>query len=122
MVRSFLSFLSFSFVAHASGPRSDPRLLVIDSFVRSQPIALSVSGPNRVFVSFPRKDAYIGRLAEIREGGRIPLPDSLWKDRPAGHENGFVNVQDIYVDTDDQLWVLDSKPGAGNSVFGKAGN
>lgn len=122
MVRTFLFLLSFSFVAHASAQGYDSRLEVVASFGRSQPIGVSVSGTNRVFVSFPRKDPYIGGLAEIREGGRIPFPDSLWNDRPAGHENGFVNVQDIYVDTDDQLWVLDSKPGAGNSVFGKAGN
>ncbi len=97
----------------------DKRLEVVASFGSSQPIGVSVSRDNRVFVSFPNREPYLFGLTEIVNGQRMAYPDQAWNDKqPDGHNN-FVNVQDIYIDVDDQLWVLDSKPGAGNSVFGK---
>ena len=97
----------------------DSRLEVVASFGEAQPIGVSVSSDNRVFVSFPRRDPYTMGLSEIIQGERRPYPDRLWNEKDAVPEHSFVNVQDIYVDTNDQLWVLDSKPSSAGSVFGK---
>ena len=99
----------------------DEKLEVLASFGKSQPIGVSVSSDNRVFVSFPMRDPYLGGLAEIVNGERRPFPDTLWNRREGDESERFVNVQDIYADTDDQLWVLDSKPAPSNSVLGDGG-
>src|SRR5690606_30245340 len=100
----------------------DPRLEVVASFGKSQPIGVSVSSDNRVFVSFPRREPYTMGLSEIINGERKPYPDTDWNAKEGLSDHRFVNVQDIYVDTDDQLWVLDSKPSSAGSVFGKDGS
>lgn len=110
--------LLFYYMALAQD-KQDPRLEVVASFGKSQPIGVSVSPDNRVFVSFPRREPYRYGLSEIVDGKPVAYPNAAWNGvHPAGQDT-FVNVQDIYIDTDAQLWVLDSKPGAGNSVFGK---
>ncbi|NGM65048.1 gluconolactonase [Sphingobacterium sp. SGR-19] len=100
----------------------DPRLEIVASFGKSQPIGVSVSSDNRVFVSFPRKEPYTMGLSEIVNGERTSYPDMKWNAKEGLPDSHFVNVQDIYVDTDDQLWVLDSKPSSSGSVFGKDGS
>lgn len=100
----------------------DPRLEVVASFGESQPIGVSVSSDNRVFVSFPRREPYTMGLSEIIDGERKPYPDTNWNAKEGASDGHFVNVQDIYVDTEDQLWVLDSKPSTTGSVFGKDGS
>lgn len=99
----------------------DPRLEVVASFGKSQPIGVSVSSDNRVFVSFPRREPYTMGLSEIINGERKPYPDKSWNAEDGRPDSHFVNVQDIYVDTEDQLWVLDAKPSSAGSVFGKDG-
>ena len=98
----------------------DSRLEVVASFGQSQPIGVSVSSKNRVFVSFPHREPYLFGLTEIINGKRVAYPNADWNASNGERNDHFVNVQDIYVDSKDQLWVLDSKPGSGNSVFGKA--
>lgn len=99
----------------------DPKLEEFASFGKSQPIGVSVSENNRVFVSFPRKEPYSFGLTEIVNGERIAFPDDDWN---TGKDVGksFVNVQDIYVDVNEQLWVLDSKPASSGSIFGDTGD
>src|SRR5690606_3097606 len=89
---------------------------------KSQPIGVSVSTDSRVFVSFPKKEPYTMGLSEIVDGERKPYPDKDWNIKEGTSDSHFVNVQDIYIDTDDQLWVLDSKPSSAGSVFGKDGS
>lgn len=115
----YLTMASLSLLAQ---DRKDPRLEVVASFGKSQPIGVSVSSDNRVFVSFPRREPYTMGLAEIINGERKPYPDSNWNAKEGALDAHFINVQDIYVDTDDQLWVLDSKPSSTGSVFGKDGS
>src|SRR5690554_3370808 len=97
-------------------------LEVVAEFGKSQPIGVSVSSDNRLFVSFPKREPYVFGLAEIIEGKRVAYPNKEWNIKNGSEESTFVNVQDIYVDTKDQLWVLDSKPASKNSVFGKEGD
>ncbi len=91
-------------------PFHSDKLEVVAEFGKSQPIGVSVSSDNRLFVSFPKREPYVFGLAEIVKGKRVPFPDNEWNLKNEQEENSFINVQDIYVDTKDQLWVLDSKP------------
>jgi sugar lactone lactonase YvrE len=62
-------------------------------------------------------------LTEIKNGKRVPYPDLQWnKFMPEQADQHFVNVQDLYADDQKFLWVLDSSPSGGASVFGKDGN
>ncbi|MDR2273074.1 MAG: gluconolactonase [Sphingobacterium sp.] len=85
----------------------------------NRPIGVSVTSNNRLFVSFPKQTKnYQYALTEIINGKPTPYPNEEWnlKGKESFH---FVNVQDIFVDTEDNLWVLDSKPSAAGSIFGK---
>lgn len=93
-------------------------LEVVASFGKSQPIGVSVSSTNRVFVSFPNREPYLFGLTEIVEGKMKPYPNHRWQLTMGNEQEHFVNVQDVYVDTADQLWVLDSKPAPKSSIFG----
>lgn len=100
----------------------DPKLEVVVSLDKSQPIGVSVSAENRVFVSFPKREPYAFGLAEVRNGKAEVFPNAAWNVKEGTDKaKFFVNVQDIYVDTDDQLWVLDSKPSPSQSIFGDGG-
>src|SRR5690606_17359172 len=113
--------LAVSFIFNAMAQKQDPNLQVVASFGKSQPIGVSVSSDNRVFVSFPHKDPYLFGLTEIVNGERKAFPNAEWNAVEGDYKEHFVDVQDIYVDTDDQLWVLDSKPAPSGSIFGKEG-
>ncbi|HEY1122225.1 MAG TPA: L-dopachrome tautomerase-related protein, partial [Haloferula sp.] len=97
------------------------KLEEVASFGRNQPIGMAVaSDPNRVFVSFPHRDPFLYALTEIVGGERQPYPDEEWSKRVLEKpESHFVNVQDLFVDGKNHLWVLDSAPGAAASIFGK---
>lgn len=94
-----------------------PNLEEFASFGKAQPIGVSVSSGNRVFVSFPRREPYLFGLTEIINGERHAFPNDDWN-TGSDAEKSFVNVQDLYIDTNDQLWVLDSKPAPSGSIFG----
>lgn len=86
------------------------QLEVVAEFGQSQPIGVSVSSTNRVFVSFPKRAPYRYGLIEIVNGKHIAYPDEEWNRTEGKETETFLNIQDIYVDTKDQLWVLDPKP------------
>ncbi|MBD1432981.1 gluconolactonase [Sphingobacterium sp. DN00404] len=115
----YLCTMSFHVLSQET---KDARLEIVASFGKSQPIGVSVSSNNRVFVSFPRREPYIMGLSEIINGEPKPYPDKSWNAKNGDPNSHFVNVQDIYVDTEDQLWILDSKPSSAGSVFGKDGS
>ncbi|MCT1526103.1 major royal jelly family protein [Sphingobacterium hotanense] len=94
------------------------KLEVVASLDKAQPIGVSVSSTNRVFVSFPHREPYLFGLTEIVEGNMKPYPNHKWQLTMGNEQEHYVNVQDIYVDTADQLWVLDSKPAPKSSIFG----
>lgn len=80
-------------------------LIEVASFGRNQPIGCKVSSAGRLFVSFPHHEPFLYALTEIKNGQRVPYPDAAFQSR-------FKNVQDLWTDDHNQLWVLDSKPGA----------
>ncbi len=97
-----------------------PDLITVASFGQNQAIGVTVAPQsNRLFVSFPHRQPYVYGLTEIVNGERVPFPNAEWNkfivDKP---ENHFVNVQDLYADDQNNLWVLDSAPAGASSVFG----
>ncbi|WP_417886257.1 L-dopachrome tautomerase-related protein [Zunongwangia sp.] len=83
-------------------------------------IGLSVSSDNRVFVSFPYAEGqpYKYGLTEVIDGETVPYPNKKWNIHAGDESKRFVKVQDLFVDADDFLWVLDSKPSPRGSIFG----
>ncbi|WP_156309481.1 SMP-30/gluconolactonase/LRE family protein [Sphingobacterium endophyticum] len=114
--------IAATLICNAMAQKKDPNLEVVASFGKSQPIGVSVSSDNRVFVSFPKKDPYLFGLTEIVNGERVGFPNKDWNAEEGDYKTHFLNVQDIYVDTQDQLWVLDSKPAPSGSIFGASGS
>ena len=98
----------------------ESKLIEVASFGKNQPIGVTVSAKtNRLFVSFPKREPYLYGLTEIVNGQRKPFPDIEWnKVDTIDIKNHFVNVQDLYADDKNFLWVLDSKPAGGASIFG----
>lgn len=92
---------------------TDPRLLEVAQFDKYQPIGVAVaqapSGTSgRIFVTFPKRKPYQYGLAEIVNGQRQPYPNAEWNEwdslRP---KERFMNVQALFVDQTNALWVLD---------------
>jgi sugar lactone lactonase YvrE len=104
-----LTLTSLAINLNAQSHHSD-QLEVVAEFGQSQPIGVSVSSTNRVFVSFPKREPYRHGLIEILNGKHLPYPDQQWNQKEGKDTATFLNVQDIYIDTNDQLWVLDPKP------------
>lgn len=99
----------------------DPNLEIAASFGPYRPIGVSVTSNNRLFVSFPKqKEDHQYGLTEIINGRRVPYPNEDWN-KQGDEKSHFVNVQDIFVDAQDYLWVLDSKPSSSGSIFGGPG-
>lgn len=96
-------------------------LETVATFGEYQPIGLSVSSDNRVFVSFPnRGNAYEFGLTEIVDGEKKPFPNAAWNEKTEQSDTYFQSVQDLFVDANDDLWVLDSKPAPRSNIFGGA--
>lgn len=110
----------YSLTMHAQEKKSiDPKLEIAASFDKARPIGVSVTSTNRLFVSFPKQKNIPYGLTEIIHGKPIPYPNEYWN-RPGHEQSHFVNVQDIFVDANDNLWVLDSKPSSSGSIFGSS--
>ncbi|SFU37219.1 Major royal jelly protein [Pustulibacterium marinum] len=90
----------------------------VASFGKSMAIGLSVTSTNRVFVAFPNYDGN-GKytLTEEKDGNIYPYPNKEWNTKGT-YKNHFLRVQDLYVDAEDYVWVLDSKPAGKSSIFG----
>lgn len=109
---------------YGASAQTDPKLIEVAAFGKNQPIGVTVAPQsNRLFVSFPRTEPFLYGLTEIIEGKRVPYPDTTWNqfvaDQPETH---FVNVQDLYADDRNCLWVLDSSPAGGAAVIGNTAN
>jgi sugar lactone lactonase YvrE len=93
------------------------------SFGKNQPIGVAVErSTNRLFVSFPHSEPFLYALTEIKDGKRLPYPNTAWNwYLPNQYDTHFYNVQDLYADDKGYLWVLDSKPSGSASVFGDDG-
>lgn len=92
------------------------------SFDPYRPIGVAVSSDNRLFVSFPKRDKdYLYGLVEVVNGEPVAFPNKALNGLEGADEHAFVSVQDLYIDDLDNLWVLDSKPSPGGSIFGNTG-
>ncbi|MGO3267324.1 MAG: L-dopachrome tautomerase-related protein [Sphingobacteriaceae bacterium] len=121
MKYSIIGLILAMMVGVKTNAQETPNLEEFASFGQSQPIGVSVSNSNRVFVSFPRREPYLFGLTEIINGERNAFPNDEWN-TGSDAERNFVNVQDLYIDGNDQLWVLDSKPAPSRSIFGDTGD
>lgn len=97
-------------------------LIPVAEFGESMAIGLSVNTENRVFVAFPNADGQGDlSLAVIDSaGGLVAYPDAGWN-ADGDYNAHFLRVQDLFVDAEDNLWVLDSKPGSAGNIFGDGG-
>lgn len=115
--------MAITLATKGQSPRyhSDELIPVVELGKR-RAIGVSVSSDNRLFVSFPNqgKDYQYG-LTEIVDGSPLPYPNDAWNAHAGDSATRFINVQDLEVDTKDNLWVLDSKPAPKGSIFGGQG-
>ncbi|MXN93044.1 gluconolactonase [Flavobacterium sp. Sd200] len=99
-----------------------PQLEEVADVGKNQPIGVAVeSSTNRLFVSFPHNEPFMFALTEIKNGRRVAYPNEEWN-KQGTDDKHFNNVQDLYADDKGSLWVLDSKPAGGASVFGDSGS
>jgi len=91
-----------------------PKLDVVAEFGKHQPIGVGVSKEKRIFITFPKTpENYDFGLAEIVGGQRVPYPNATWNQWDSlNPQNRFINVQALFVDQTNTLWVLDpANPG-----------
>ena len=98
-----------------SGPSGQaPNVEQVAEFGKHQPIGVAVSkekpsSPERIFITFPKKpENYDYALAEIINGQRKPYPNAEWNQWDSlKPKERFMNVQALFVDQTNALWVLD---------------
>lgn len=111
-------FLLLTVLTGGIAGAQDNMLNEVASFGNHQPIGVTVSQQNRVFVSFPHNKEFLYALTEIKNGQRVPYPNAEWNRYiPEEYDTHFYNVQDIYSENGN-LWVLDSKPAGSASIMG----
>ncbi|MFC1799830.1 SMP-30/gluconolactonase/LRE family protein [Candidatus Eisenbacteria bacterium] len=86
---------------------------------------VAVSREGRIFVNFPRwSDDVTFSVGEIQASGDVtPFPTDEWNTWVGPTEPGdhFVCVQSVFIDQDDDLWILDAaNPGFMGGVAGGA--
>lgn len=118
-MKAFLILLStvVLLIQSCVGIAPDDELIEVAQFDKSMAIGLSVNHSNRIFVSFPNYDGAGNlALAELIGGELVPYPNAKWNQKGA-YENHFLRVQDLFVDANDFLWVLDSRPAPAGNIF-----
>ena len=114
-------FLTIIITGSAMAQTTNPQLEEVAQFGKNQPIGVAVqTGTNRLFVSFPHNEPFLYAVTEIIDGNRIPYPNEEWN-KPGKDAHHYNNAQDMYADDKGYIWVLDSKPAGGASVFGDSG-
>ncbi|ALO15214.1 Molecular chaperone Hsp31 and glyoxalase 3 [Salinivirga cyanobacteriivorans] len=69
---------------------------------------IAVSNSNRIFVNFPFwSDNTPVSVAEIVDGKAVPYPTKNWNNRKK--PDGFLAVQSVFIDSNNNLWVLDTR-------------
>lgn len=110
---------SMNSLALTAQSRSGPTLETVANFGKHQPIGLGVSAENRIFVTFPKSpDHYDYGLAEIVRGERRPYPNAEWNQWDSlKAQTRFINMQALFVDQTNTLWVLDPASPAGQKAI-----
>lgn len=87
------------------------RLVEVASFGHRQPVGITVSSEDRMFVSFPRQtgaEEFRFALAEVVNGKEVPFPDIAWNVYdPQEPDRHFMNLQAV-IAQGDTLWALDA--------------
>jgi len=103
--------LAFSGVSRGAAPESSQPILREVARSERQWTGVTVSEGARLFVNFPRWSPGVDlSVAEVSLSGEIkPFPDAEWNRwspelPPAEH---FICVQSVFVDDDNDLWILD---------------
>src|SRR3954471_17050919 len=79
----------------------------VAAFPNQQVTGVAVSKAGRIFVNFPDwSDDHTISVAEISAGAPQPYPNAEMN-RPGAAGTHFICVQSVYIDTDDNLWILD---------------
>ncbi|MBO0361148.1 SMP-30/gluconolactonase/LRE family protein [Hymenobacter sp. BT186] len=104
----YLFLLALTSLPAAAQPSQTP-LEEVAEFGRHQPIGVAVSQQGRIFVTFPKRPTdYDFGLAELVNGKRVPYPNAEWNQWDSTRAAArFVNVQALFVDQTNALWVLD---------------
>ena len=113
------SFVNAQAPVSQSESGQSPNVEQVAEFGKYQPIGVAVSknqpsSPGRIFVTFPKKpENYDYALAEIVNGQRRPYPNVEWNQWDSlKPKDRFLNVQALFVDQTNALWVLDpANPG-----------
>ena len=99
--------------------QQSPKVEQVAEFGKHRPIGVGVSKAKRIFITFPKTpENYDYGLAEIVNGQRRPYPNADWNrwDSTKPTER-FMNVQALFVDKNDDLWVLDpGNPGEEGTI------
>ena len=109
-----LFLLMSSHIVTAQFPSQSPKLETVAEFGKHQPIGVGISKERRIFITFPKTpENYDYGLAEIVNGQRKPYPNAEWNQWDSlNPQNRFINVQALFVDQINALWVLDpANPG-----------
>ncbi len=129
-MKRLLLLLSTSLFGLTASAQTDPKLIEVAEFGRYQPIGLAVSQDSpsastrgastsgRIFVTFPKRKEYQYGLAEIVDGQRRPYPNAEWNRWDSlKPQDRFINVQALFVDQTNTLWVLDPASPEGYPQF-----
>ncbi len=108
LLSGLLLLTSLSMNAQSTSVQS-PALETVAEFGKHQPIGVGVSKERRIFITFPKnKENYDYGLAEIVAGQRRPYPNAEWNQWDSTKpQERFINVQALFVDQTNALWVLD---------------
>ena len=86
---------------------SATELQEVASFPHQQVTGVAVSKSGRVFVNFPNwSDEHTISVAELVDGKPKAFPNDDWN-KAGSPESHFVCVQSVYVDPNDDLWIID---------------
>ena len=106
-MREFRLRLCLMLVASVSRIISGAQLEEAGSFPQQQITGVAVSKAGRIFVNFPNwSDSHSVSVAELIAGKAKPFPNEVWN-QPGPAGSHFICVQSVYVDADDNLWILD---------------
>lgn len=97
----------------AAPERAAPAPVQVVASFAQRPTGVAVSKSGRIFVCFPFwSSTHTNSVVEFRKGHKPqPYPDGVWNDQTAAltdPRHRFVCVQSVYVDANDNLWVLDA--------------
>ncbi len=92
-----------------AGKEQQSKLEDVASFPKQQVTGVAVSKEGRVFVCFPFwSDEHTTSVAEVMKDGSLkPFPDESWQAKEGDPSKRWVCVQSVYVDDDNNLWILD---------------